>query len=200
MVLMRIYKIRYLPHFFTTKGEFGTGLGLSQAFGFVERSGGTIKAISENNRGSEFILYFPRYEAHINDDINVSNTKELALGGNESILIVDDEEALLEFAKIFFDKYGYNVYAVESGEKALTILETEHIDLVLIDIIIPKMNGYELAVIVNERYPEVHIQLVSGFDDEKHIDLVDKKLHDTVIHKPYSIQTMLKSIRTLLDT
>jgi len=185
--------------FFTTKGDKGTGLGLSQTIGFVERSGGTIKVISEPNLGSQFNLYFPRYIDYEDKEQTTTKKLELAKGGNESILVVDDEDALLDFAKSVLDKNGYQVYGAESGKQALQILDSNHIDLLLTDIIMPQMNGYELAVIVNERYPDVRIQLVSGYDDEKYIDLVDKKLHENIIRKPYGIQIMLKKVRTLLD-
>ncbi|MCP4272252.1 MAG: response regulator, partial [Gammaproteobacteria bacterium] len=186
--------------FFSTKGDMGTGLGLSQTFGFVKRYGGAINVISELNQGSQFNLYFPRYTDNNEEKTTDTNEDEFTKEGNESILIVDDEEALLDFASIALDKNGYKVYTAESGTQALQILKTNNIDLILSDIIMPKMNGYELAVIVHEQYPNVKIQLVSGYDDEKYIDLIDEKLQENIIHKPISIQTMLKSIRRLLDS
>ncbi len=186
--------------FFTTKGDMGTGLGLSQTFTFVKHSGGAIKVTSELNKGSQFNLYFPRYTDSEEEKAPDTNEDNFVTTGNESILVVDDEIALLDFVSIALEKYDYKVYAAESAAQALEILETNYIDLILLDIFMPQMNGYELAGIVQKKYPNVTIQLISGYDDDNLIDLVDKELQKNIILKPFSIQALLNRIRRLLDS
>jgi len=92
-------KERIFEPFFTTKGERGTGLGLSQVYGFVERSGGTVTVYSEPEHGSRFVLYFPRSQQSSSKKQIPAITNTDRLGGNETILVVDDEEALAELAE-----------------------------------------------------------------------------------------------------
>lgn len=185
--------------FFTTKGEQGTGLGLSQVYGFVERSNGIIRVYSRPGHGTRFVIYFPCFE----DDEAVSSDKKKRdsanLRGEENILVVDDEPSLLFLAEEILEPFGYRVFSAESAKQALNILQNNKIDLLLSDIIMPETDGYELAAIVKKQYPNVKIQLVSGFNDEQHIHLVDQQLTDNLILKPYHSNTLLKRIRHLLD-
>jgi len=193
-----ITKAQIFDPFFTTKGEDGTGLGLSQVFGFVQRSGGVVKVISKLNYGSQFILYFPR---DINENVtNVDSIeKHELLHGNEVILIVDDEQALLELASEILEDNGYKTITAAGGKEALQILETEHVDLVLTDVLMPDMNGYQLAACVLEQYSKTKVQLISGYTDEANIGSINKKFHQNMIYKPYNYIDLLTSIRALLD-
>lgn len=184
--------------FYSTKGDKGTGLGLSQVYGFVERSGGSIHVYSEMGHGTRFTLYFPRYfdgerkahEEKVNEEINLS--------GTETILIVDDEPALVKLSATILKQNGYHVFTAENAQQALNILEKESIDLLLSDVIMPDMDGYQLAAVVLEKYPEIKIQLASGFSDDRHLSMVDNDLHENLLHKPYHSKTLLKRIRELL--
>lgn len=186
--------------FFSTKGSQGTGLGLSQVYGFVKNSGGDINVYSESKHGTRFVLYFPRYtkedtisEQH-KETINIENLK-----GNETILVVDDEPALIELSTELLKHQGYQVFSAENGIQALKILEKEDIDLLLSDVIMPEMNGYELASIVLQKHPQIKIQLASGFTDDRHVDKVDDFLQDNLLQKPFHSQELLQKIRKLLD-
>jgi len=194
-----ITKAQIFDPFFTTKGENGTGLGLSQVFGFVERSGGTVTVISKLTHGSQFTLYFPR-----NLNTNYSNKdligEDTILHGNESILVVDDEQALLELASEILVDNGYKTLTATSGIEALKILDTEQVDLILSDILMPDMNGYQLAACAMEQYPDLKIQLISGFTDETSIRSIDEKFHQNLIYKPYNSVELLTNIRALLDS
>lgn len=192
-------KEKIFDPFFSTKGENGTGLGLSQVYGFIERSQGSIKVYSEIQHGSQFVLYFPRHQIENNITQTTQTENSLDLNGTETILVVDDEPALLSLTSQILTQYGYKTFCAENGKKALEILETEHIDLLLSDVIMPEMDGYELAAAVQERYPQIFIQLASGFSDNRHVSMVDETLHRNLLSKPYHSNTLLIRLRTLLD-
>jgi len=185
--------------FYSTKGANGTGLGLSQVHGFVKRSNGTIKVYSEVGEGSEFILYFPRFQGKLRNVKTIKDHPVINMTGNETILIVDDESALLNLCETILKQHGYSTFCAESAKQALEILETESIDLLLSDIIMPEMDGYELASVVQKKYPDIKIQLASGFSDNRHEKIVDDSLHKNIIHKPFISQVLLQKIRSLLD-
>jgi PAS domain S-box-containing protein len=191
-------QIHIFDPFFTTKGDAGNGLGLSQVFGFMERSGGAISVQSRLNKGSQFNLYFPRYHEPLTTSEPVDKLSEPQLTGDECILVVDDEPALRELANQLLTQFGYKVLTAPSGSVALNILAAQPVDLMLSDVIMPNMNGYELAKQVALKYPNVKIQLASGFNDT---DLMDSEqyLRDNLLHKPYSSKELLIRIRFLLD-
>lgn len=195
-------KERIFDPFFTTKGERGTGLGLSQVYGFVERSDGAISVYSEPGHGSRFALYFPRSQqtpAERPAPTAVVHDRR----GSESLLVVDDEQAMAELAYEILTAQGYRVFTANDGEQALTILEqkakTNPIDLVISDVIMPNMDGYQLAAKIQERYPYIKIQIVSGFTDERHNATIDTTLHKKILQKPYTSKTLLTNVRNLLD-
>ena len=192
-------KDKIFEPFFSTKGEKGTGLGLSQIYTFVEGNKGIIKVYSELGEGSRFMLYFPRYNTSLIEHEESLSKSIVDTGGTESILVVDDESALLKLTCKVLNKKGYVTYSAESAKEALQILENEAIDLLLTDVIMPEMSGYELAAIVEKKYPHIKIQMASGFNDESHVGLVSEKLSKRILCKPYNSQDLLEYIRELLD-
>ena len=163
--------------FFSTKGELGTGLGLSQVYGFVERSKGGIKVYSEPGHGTRLNLYFPRLR-DINATVNNKTNSPFTVmaKGEETILVVDDEAGLLNLSAEIFSQQGYNVIPVATGQQALEVLKNTPVNLLLSDVIMPEMDGYQLATTVQALYPEVKIQLASGFTDDRHADKLSNKL------------------------
>ncbi len=192
-------KQKIFDPFFSTKGDKGTGLGLSQVYGFVERSGGTIKVYSEPGHGSQFILYFPRHVDSNEENRNNTVKEPTSMRGGENILIVDDEPALLDLIDNILSQQGYQTFTANNAQQALDILEKEKIDLLISDVIMPDMDGYELASIVQKQYPHIKIQLASGFSDDRHIKMADTTLHKNLLHKPYNSQELLARVRSLLD-
>ena len=190
---------RIFDPFFSTKGERGTGLGLSQVYAFVERSQGAVQAHSTVNIGTRFDLYFPRYAGGIQINSSESSNDTLLFQGNETILIVDDEPNLLSLASNILSQQGYRVLSASSGEEALIQLRTQHVDLMFSDIIMPKMDGFQLTALVKKDFPKVKIQLTSGFNDSHQTADFDLALQQTMLSKPYNSHTLLERIRNLLD-
>ena len=191
--------------FYSTKGDLGTGLGLSQVYAFVKRSNGAIKVKSQLNKGSCFTLYFPVYveeeAGHKENNANLAekNNSVSKYNGTENILIVDDEVGLINLMSEVLSKHGYHVFSAESGKMALDILNKHSIDVMVSDVVMPEMDGYELATITQKNYPDTKILLASGFTDQRQIKMSDTALHDNLLVKPYASKDLLKKIRELLD-
>jgi len=193
-------KEKIFDPFFTTKGVEGTGLGMSQVYGFVQQSGGEIQVFSEPGHGTRIAIYIPRYLEPKAAKPKGANSEIVKLTtGSETILVVDDEAALLELTEDILSTYGYTVLRAENAEQALQILENESVDLLLSDVIMPGMDGYQLATKVKMRYPMIKIQMVSGFNDGHNINVTNDALHQQQIHKPFNSKKLLIRIRELLD-
>ena len=192
-------KDKIFDPFFSTKGELGTGLGLSQVYGFVERSQGTIKVYSELNHGTRIILYFPRFISNGDKNTPINKNKENSYKGTETILVVDDEPALLDLTEMIVSLQGYQVFKAGSGHEALEILEQQDIDLILTDVIMPDMDGYQLSGIVSEKYPDIKIQLASGFSDDRQTNPNHEALNKNLLHKPFNSYALFRRLRELLD-
>ena len=193
-------QLKVFDPFFTTKGDSGIGLGLSQVYGFVQQSGGSIHVSSQPGQGTRMVIYLPR-------SLNTATVApEMAVAvslwdysGDETILVVDDEAALCDLAKEMLSAYGYSVLCATSGEQALTILETQSVDLLFSDAIMPNMDGYELVSRVKMDYPDIKIQMTSGFSERSNHREFDEILHQQRLVKPYSSKKLLQNIRALLD-
>lgn len=191
-------KEKIFDPFYSTKGVKGTGLGLSQVYGFIDHCNGAIKVYSELDQGTKFTLYFTRCSEISDDNPVFEDNKEESIKGNEAILIVDDEPALCNLASELLKHNGYNTFTAQSGKEALNIIENESIDLLLSDVIMPEMNGYQLATIVQDRYPGIKIQMVSGFADDKNIDGFDQELQHNLLAKPYNSKALMKKYANYL--
>lgn len=185
--------------FFTTRSDDSTGLGLSQAYAFMERNGGTIRFDPTNDSGSRFSLYFPRYEGVIAEPTHAPETPVITQANAERILIVDDEPALREITQEILSMAGYEVLIADTGDAALNILANEPVDLLLSDIIMPQMSGYELAKIVSEKHPSVKIQLASGYSSEEAILPEQELQNNPILRKPFRSADLLKAVSGLLN-
>jgi len=188
--------------FYSTKGEKGTGLGLSQVYNFVKESKGTIRVFSEPGVGTSFSIYLPRYqdgqaEAE-NDALLVDNKDEITCFA--SVLVVDDEKEITELVENILSSRGYKVFSASSVEEALDLLEKEKVELILSDVIMPGMDGFELAHIVRYTYPDIKVQLFSGCPDCKGKSVTDKNLAENILPKPFTTEKLLEKIQKLLTS
>jgi len=193
---------RIFEPFYTTKAEgSGTGLGLAMVFGFVERSRGHIKVYSEIGIGTTFRIYLPRVykEVELVSERNGVNN-DSAPHGNETILVVDDEEGLRELAQDTLENLGYKVLVCEDGKKALQVLkENTDINLLFSDVVMPGgINGYELAEQAAELYPKLKILLTSGYTQKAVARNGQARFSSNLLSKPYSRQDLAKNIRAIL--
>jgi len=189
---------RIFDPFYSTKGDQGSGLGLSQVYGFVKRSSGQVRVESELNRGTCFDLYFPRYQGELVQTTKNRAMQEAAGRGKETILVVDDEPSLRFLLEETLSTVGYTVFMADNADHAIEILQDEQIDLMISDVIMPGMDGYQLAEYVREHYPQVKIQLASGYSDNRHQQSRDPELHDALLVKPFDRQHLLSRVRELL--
>jgi CheY-like chemotaxis protein len=139
---------------------------------------------------------------HYESDTKEKQVKEVGetlLLGNQIILVVDDEPALVALTAEILLMQGYQVFIANSGKEALLILENERVDVLVSDVIMPEMNGYELAAIVQDKYPHIKIQLASGFNDVSYADTVSSSLQEKLLHKPYHSEKLLLRIRELIN-
>jgi signal transduction histidine kinase/CheY-like chemotaxis protein len=188
--------------FFTTKDkEKGTGLGLATVYGIVQQNNGSIDVYSELGSGSEFKIYLPRYmeEARIEQE---SGTAEEKFSGNETILVAEDNPAILRVASSILESQGYYVLTAHTPLKAMDICKnfSGTIDLLLTDVIMPEMNGWQLAEEIIKQHPNLKILFMSGYSDEviDHHGILEEGV--LLLNKPFSKQEISKKVRNILDS
>jgi len=184
--------------FYTTKGDEGTGLGLSQVYGFINASQGGVYVYSEVNVGTSFNIYLPKNESENYKDPS-NSCIQVSFKGKENILVVDDELALGLLAKTILENEGYTVFQTSSGEGALSCLQEQSIDLIISDVIMAKINGYQLVEKVRAFDLIIPILFTTGFDGD--INTSKDNFEDIpIISKPYSSFELLSHARKLLDS
>ncbi|MDH5326404.1 MAG: response regulator [Gammaproteobacteria bacterium] len=190
---------RIFEPFFSTKEESGTGLGMSQVYGFVKRSNGAIKVNSIRHHGTHIEIYFPRYQRMDEGEVvDAATTTSEDLSGEGTILVVDDEPSLVYLEEVILSTNGYRVLTAQGGLQALDILAREHVDLMLSDVLMPEMDGYYLAKVVREKYPEVKIQMISGYTGKLSDNSADRELHQQRLQKPVNSDILLRRVKHLL--
>ena len=189
------------PFFTTKKIGVGTGLGLATVFGIVKQNNGFINVYSEQNKGTTFKIYLPRHigtSETLREKPQIQQTKK----GSETILLVEDEPAILEMTTMMLEGLGYNVMAAATPGEALRYVEKypKQIQLLMTDVIMPEMNGKELAKKILARYPDLKRVFMSGYtaDVIAHHGVLDKGVH--FIQKPFSIQDLATKLREVLES
>jgi PAS domain S-box-containing protein len=185
--------------FFTTKTEGkGTGLGLSMVFGFMKQSNGHINVYSEPDVGTTFRLYLPR--AVTEAEMAVANEPaNFALGTEETILAVEDNPRLRALVVKQLKQLGYHCLEAEDGPSALKILESNEVDLLFTDVIMPGgMSGYDLGRTARTRWPHIRVLLTSGFPEEKINGNGQPPWNMRLLLKPYRKEDLALMLREVL--
>ena len=188
--------------FFTTKEQGkGTGLGLASVFGMVQQNQGFINVDSEPGKGTAFKIYLPAYaekSAGVVEKAPDLPTEQ----GNETILLVEDEPAILQMTTMMLTRLGYTVVSAASpGEAIRQALEYRgKIDLLMTDVVMPEMNGRELAGNLLSHYPDLKRLFMSGYtaDIIAHHGVLDEGVH--FIQKPFSMKELGRTLRETLES
>jgi PAS domain S-box-containing protein len=182
--------------FYTTKevGK-GTGLGLSQALGFAKQSGGEIVVASTPGDGSTFTVYLPQAKAPASHRQSGTGHRETATSGRgHRILIVEDNEDVGQFSTELLQDLGYTTRRADNARQALALIAADRsaFDLVFSDVIMPGINGVELAAIIRQQYPELPVVLASGYSS-----VLAESAHQgfELIQKPYSVEALSRTLR-----
>jgi CheY-like chemotaxis protein len=187
--------------FFTTKGrDQGTGLGLATVHGIVSQSGGYIWLYSEPGKGTTFKIYLPRVDEPP-APAAVADVPTRELTGSETVLVVEDEDAVRALTCLTLEARGYRVLVAASAEEALE-LAVRHagpIPLVVTDVIMPGMSGGELAGRLAALRPEIRVIFVSGYTDDTiaHQGVLDPGVH--FLQKPFTLDGLARKVREVLD-
>jgi len=191
---------RIFEPFFTTKNiGKGTGLGLSIVYGIVRQHNGFITVYSEPGHGTSFRIHIPLSEGPEMQAIPDDNSENLH--GSETILLVEDDNDVRDILSLTMGEAGYTIISATCGAEAVKLFDENHdrISLVLMDVIMPGMNGKEAYSRISERYPSSPVIFMSGYTSDiiLHKGIVDMDIN--FIHKPVSKQQLLKKVRGVLD-
>jgi two-component system, cell cycle sensor histidine kinase and response regulator CckA len=187
--------------FFTTKERGkGTGLGLATVYGVVKQSGGYIWVESELGKGSSFKVYLPQIDEPVSAPAPAALPAD-SFRGEETILLVEDADALRKLAHALLEQNGYHVLAAENGEAALQIAEQNHerIHLLLTDVIMPGMTGRTLADRLIALRARLKVLYMSGYTDSAIADQGVLEPGTYLLHKPFSEETLIQKVREVLD-
>ena len=193
---------RIFEPFFTTKGPKGTGLGLSTVYGIVKQSGGYIWVYSEPGKGTTFKIYLPRVADMVESTAPVVAESVAAEPGTETILLVEDEANLRYLARQFLEKQGYRVLEAADGAVAMQIVVAHEgvIHLLLTDVIMPGMNGRELAQRISEIRPNTKVLYMSGYTENVigRNGTLDAGIR--LLQKPFTLRDLKSKVREVLDS
>jgi CheY-like chemotaxis protein len=193
---------RIFEPFFTTKGEGrGTGLGLAVVFGVVASHKGYITVDSQIGIGTEFHIYLPYETAEGDTETSADKPREASKGGNETILIVEDEESLREMLILTLEAKGYSVIAANDGLEAIELYNrNKHlIDVVVSDVGLPRLSGEKVLQRLRNINPAVKVILASGYLEQTQRFEAIEYGAKYILQKPYSPDEVLTTIRKIID-
>jgi CheY-like chemotaxis protein len=186
---------RCLEPFFSTKGEHGTGLGLSMVYGIIERHRGKLEIESEIGKGTTFIIRLPLAE-----ELSVAerNTEAIRANSNLDVLVVDDEARSREVLLAYLRTDQHSVATASSGREGLEKFRRRHFDLVILDRAMPEMSGEQTARLMKQLSERVPIILLTGFSGQLDADGAKSATVDLVLNKPITLDALRQSISKLL--
>lgn len=192
-------KAKLFEPFFTTKGPGkGTGLGLAVVHGAVKLNGGHISVASTLGVGTTFTIWFPAAE-HVPPPSSLIHKKSQ---GNETILLVEDEDAVRAIAQIGLENQGYKVVVAGGANEALHKFEElrQPIDLLITDVVMPELGGRELAETLRARRPSLRVLYISGYNDDMVLRHGLAEAMDNFLQKPFTPTSLAQKVREILDT
>jgi len=190
---------RIFEPFFTTKElGHGTGLGLASVYGIMKGHGGYIDVESKKEQGTTFSIYLPASEKEIRE---IVKTADEIIKGTETVLLVDDEEAVLEVGKALLEAMGYRVLIAKDGKEAVQVYKKNRneIDIVILDMVMPKMGGGEAYDRMKEIDPDIKVLLSSGFSIDGEAGEILERGCNGFIQKPFNMRELSGKIRGILD-
>jgi two-component system, cell cycle sensor histidine kinase and response regulator CckA len=193
---------RIFEPFFTTKEKGkGTGLGLATIYGIVKQSGGHITVHSEAGAGSTFNIFLPRAPADA-AGLEQAPRSSQQLDGSETVLLVEDEDAVRESEREYLEQHGYTVLAAANGPAALELAAScgREIQLLVSDVVMPKMSGSELGEQLVARRPGLKVLYVSGYAENTVLQHGLADLGSRFLQKPFTLKALAAKIREVLDT
>jgi two-component system cell cycle sensor histidine kinase/response regulator CckA len=193
---------RIFEPFFTTKtmGR-GIGLGLASVYGIIKNHGGFIEVQSEKGKGTSFYIYLPAEDAHNTIQNKKIEPTDKILSGTETILLVDDEDMIIDVSRQLLEKLGYTVLSADGGREAIEIFKKHlnEISLVIIDMIMPDLNGGETYDELIKINPNVKVILASGYSLDGQAQKILDRGCNGFIQKPFNVKNLSKKIRMVLD-
>jgi len=191
-------RLRIFDPFFTTKEKSrGTGLGLASAYGIIKNHRGLITVYSEYGHGTTFNIYLPVSEKDIHQELVM---KLEMVKGSETILLVDDEPMIIEIGKEMLEKLGYSVVVAQGGLDAVEKITGmgNEIDIVILDLIMPEMDGGKTFDRIREIQPEIPVMLSSGYAINGQATEIMQRGCNGFIQKPFTISEISQKIRKVL--
>ncbi|HQO08806.1 MAG TPA: response regulator [Clostridiales bacterium] len=194
-----VIKQIFEPFFSTKEKGLGTGLGLTIVYNIIQQFGGHIDVESTPGSGTEFIIYFPKYNKKTASQVKKEN--ENIIKGSGTILVIDDEPVLRELARAMLNQAGYNVILAEDGIEGIEKYKTniKAIDLVLLDMMMPNKNGKETFEEIYSINGSVKVVVTSGFTQDSRVEEVLKAGAKDFIQKPYTISGLTKKVYEVLN-
>jgi two-component system cell cycle sensor histidine kinase/response regulator CckA len=190
---------RIFEPFFTTKEKgHGTGLGLSTVYGIVKQSGGYIWVYSEPGRGTSFKIYLPRVQAPA-EALVVPEPAALPAVGNETILLVEDEESVRALVRRTLEARGYRVLEAADGPQAVELALSRPVDLLLTDMVLPGMGGSEIAARIHAIHPRARVLYTSGYTDDVIVRGGLMERGAAFLEKPFTPAVLARKVREVLD-
>lgn len=192
-------KRRVFDPFFTTKGPGkGTGLGLAMVYGFVKQSGGQIDVSSEPGHGAAFNIYLPHGQE--SPRAEPSSDRRRISKGTETVLLVEDEDAVRNLAKLSLQSSGYRILEARDGQEAVWVAEQHQgpIHALVTDVVMPRMSGRHLATLLTQARPGVRVLFMSGYADDG-VPHAALKAGAVFLQKPFSPISLVRTVRNLLD-
>lgn len=186
--------------FFTTKGVGrGTGLGLATVYGIVRQNHGFINVYSESGLGTTFRVYLPRHEGQPSQPTHKVDPS-VPEGGGETVLVVDDEAAIVDMTRMALTTLGYTVLSASSPADAIAIASEQPIDLLVTDVVMPEMNGRELADRLMQDYPDMACLFMSGYTENilAHKGVLGADVR--MIQKPFTLAELSAAVRSAIRT